>query len=232
MEMLISNETKNSFEENISKDSKGEVSRRTFLSMASLVALESASLAATNDIDGGFAFIEDKAIPDRETPIVPPGAFGVAHLAHHCTGCQLCITLCPNQVLRPSKRLKSWMQPEMSYERGYCRPECTRCSSVCPSGAILPVTVAEKAAIQLGNAVWSKDRCLVNTKGIRCGVCARHCPTGAIHMASRDRDNVASPRIPVIDPERCIGCGACENLCPSRPLSAIYVEGKDRHREV
>ena len=31
---------------------------------------------------------------------------------------------------------------------------------------------------------------------------------------------------------RCIGCGACENLCPSRPFSAIYVEGHERHRYI
>ena len=30
--------------------------------------------------------------------------------------------------------------------------------------------------------------------------------------------------------DRCIGCGACENLCPARPFSAIYVEGHERHR--
>ena len=33
-------------------------------------------------------------------------------------------------------------------------------------------------------------------------------------------------------PERCIGCGACENLCPARPFIAIYVEGHARHRIV
>ena len=27
----------------------------------------------------------------------------------------------------------------------------------------------------------------------------------------------------------CIGCGACENLCPARPFSAIYVEGNEVH---
>ena len=39
-----------------------------------------------------------------------------------------------------------------------------------------------------------------------------------------------SPKIPVVNAERCIGCGACENLCPSRPFSAIYVEGHENHR--
>ena len=45
-----------------------------------------------------------------------------------------------NQVLRPSADLRKLMQPEMSYERGYCRPECTKCSEVCPAGAIRPIT--------------------------------------------------------------------------------------------
>ena len=49
----------------------------------------------------------------------------------HCTGCQLCVSVCPNQVLRPSTKLETLIQPEMSYERGYCRPECTKCSEVC-----------------------------------------------------------------------------------------------------
>ena len=28
----------------------------------------------------------------------------------------------------------------------------------------------------------------------------------------------------------CIGCGACEYVCPARPFSAIYVEGHENHR--
>ena len=39
-------------------------------------------------------------------------------------------------------------------------------------------------------------------------------------------------RIPVVNTEICIGCGACENLCPARPFSAIYVEGHEVHREI
>lgn len=41
-----------------------------------------------------------------------------------------------------------------------------------------------------------------------------------------------SLKIPVVDTERCIGCCACENLCPARPFSAIYVEGHERHRTI
>lgn len=124
------------------------------------------------------------------------------------------------------------MQPEMSYERGYCRPECTRCSNVCPAGAIRPITPADKSTIQIGHAVYVYENCVINTDGVRCGNCARHCPTGAIQMLPSVADDPDSLKLPVINTERCIGCGACENLCPARPFSAIYVEGHQSHRTI
>ncbi|EXY44632.1 4Fe-4S binding domain protein [Bacteroides fragilis str. 3783N1-6] len=68
------------------------------------------------------------------------------------------------------------------------------------------------------------------TDGVKCDNCARHCPTGAIQMIVAEPEKETSPQIPAINTERCIGCGACENLCPARPFSAIYVEGHERHR--
>ena len=180
-------------------------------------------------MDGGLAAIEDKKKPERATRLVPPGAKSLRHFSQHCTACQLCVSECPNNVLHPSTNLDTLMQPEMSYEDGYCRPECTRCSEVCPAGAIRPITVAEKSSTRIGHAVWIKKNCLPVADGVECGNCARHCPSGAIFMVHIDANDDESPKIPVIDTERCIGCGACENLCPARPFSAIYVEGHERH---
>ena len=208
---------------------KTDGSRRSFLTLTATLAATSLIKAQEKKVDGGLAAIEDKQKPNRATPILPPGAKGAWHLAKHCTACQLCVSECPNDVLRPSTNLETLMQPEMSYENGYCRPECTRCSEVCPAGAIHPITVAEKSSIRIGHAVWIKKNCLPVTDGVSCGNCARHCPSGAIMMVHMDAEDDESPKIPVIDAERCIGCGACENLCPARPFRAIYVEGHERH---
>ena len=206
--------------------------RRAFITTTALMAGASIAHAQKVKMDGGFATIEDKKIPNRETPLTPPGSLSARNLAQHCTACQLCISACPNQVLRPSSDLSNFMQPVTSFERGYCRPECVKCSEVCPTGVIKPITKEEKTAIQIGHAVWIADNCVVNRDNEKCDNCFRHCPTGAIQMVAKDPNDKKSPKIPVINTERCIGCGACENLCPSRPFSAIYVEGHEVHREI
>ena len=210
-------------------DKAGDEMRRKFLTLSATLAATSLIKAQEKKVDGGLAAIEAKQKPNRNTPLVPPGAKSMRHFAHHCTACQLCVSECPNNVLRPSTNLETLMQPEMSYEDGYCRPECTRCSEVCPAGAIRPITVAEKSSTRIGHAVWIRKNCLPVADGVECGNCARHCPSGAILMVHMDANDDESPKIPVIDTERCIGCGACENLCPARPFSAIYVEGHERH---
>lgn len=206
--------------------------RRSFLTGMGLVLVSSAVKAQEKKVDGGLAVILDKKVPARTTPLVPPGAKGIRNMRTHCTGCQLCVSVCPNQVLRPSTKLETLMQPEMSYERGYCRPECTKCSEVCPAGAILKLTPADKSATQIGHAVWVEKNCIPLRDKVECGNCARHCPTGAITMVPSDADDADSLKIPVVNVERCIGCGACENLCPARPFSAIYVEGHEQHRTI
>ncbi len=182
--------------------------------------------------DGGFTEVLPKKAPNRKTPITPFGSESVEKFYKHCTACQLCVTVCPNNVLRPSSRLEHLMQPEMSFEKGYCRPECVKCSEVCPAGAILKITPEEKTEWKVGTAGVDYDLCVVNRDGVSCGNCAHHCPVGAIRMVRKNPDDEKSPRIPSVNEEKCIGCGACENLCPSRPISAITVNGYSVHHNV
>ncbi len=233
---------------------KKGLSRRNFFSVAALAAAATpAALKAQQverilmQVDGGLADIADKKRPDRKTPITPPGSQDARHMSSRCVACQLCVSACPNNVLVPSSRLATLLQPEMTFERGYCRPECVECSEVCPSGAIERITAADKTAISVGNAYYDRELCVVTRDGVPCTECERHCPTRAITLVPIDPEAAAAaqaaprnpwerrppvPKIPTIDTTLCIGCGACEHLCPSRPLSAIRVEGNVTHHKL
>lgn len=206
-----------------------DMAKRNFLVSAVLATSVSALAQKAKQVEGGLAEIENKIAPERTTKITPPGSKSLRHFYQHCTACQLCVAECPNDVLRPSTDLQHFMQPMMSYERGYCRPECTRCSTVCPTSAILKIDKATKSSTQIGHAVWIKNNCVVLRDGVECGNCERHCPTGAITMVPYQTKD-GEVKVPAVDESRCIGCGACENLCPARPFSAIYVEGHEVHK--
>lgn len=210
------------------KEKSCDSGRRAFIA-GTAVAIGSSITLKAQGIEGGLAAVVDKKAPERKGRLVPFGAESEKNFYSHCTACQLCVSTCPNNVLRPSNDFEHLMQPVMGYENGFCRPECTACSQVCPAGAILPVTPEEKTSIHIGHAVVDYELCVVNRDGVSCGNCSRHCPAGAIVMVSKDPSDPASPKIPTVLEDKCIGCGACEYLCPSRPFSAIHVDGLDVH---
>lgn len=213
-----------------SKVNADAAGRRAFITTSALTLGTLAVKAQEKKVDGGLAAVIGKKAPERTVPLVPFGSLSVKDFYQHCTACQLCVSQCPNGVLRPSTSLEHLMQPEMSYERGWCRVECNKCSQVCPSGPIKPYNIEEKTTMHIGTAHVDLDLCVVNRDGVSCGNCARHCPAGAIIMVRKDPSDKDSLRIPTVNESRCIGCGACEFLCPSRPFSAIKVNGLNVHR--
>ena len=215
---------------NRSGAAKPDETRRAFVTGLALVAGAATVEAKKQKVAEGLAALEGKQAPPRETLPVPAGALSRKHFYQHCTGCQLCVSKCPEGILQPSARLATLMQPEMHFDQGFCRIDCNRCSQVCPTGAIQPVdSAADKSAIQIGHAVVIHDNCIVNRDGVNCGNCARHCPTGAITLVPKEEGSRL--RLPAVNTQQCIGCGACEFHCPARPVSAIYVEGHEVHKE-
>lgn len=205
-----------------------DASRRKFVVTTAAVGGGMLLRAQESKVDGGLAVLEDKQVPVRQVPLKPFGAVGAKHFASHCTACQLCVSACPELVLRPSGKLGTLMQPEMQFDRGFCRPDCTRCSEVCPTGAIRKIDTAQKSAISIGHAIAVTRNCLL-AQGESCNACSRHCPAAAIGIVSDP--STGHSRV-TVDENRCIGCGACEHYCPVRPFSAIYVEGRQVHTEV
>lgn len=206
------------------------MTRRSFIAVGGAFAASSLWAQKDKKVDGGLAVIEDKKIPERSVPVLPAGSCSLHNFSRNCTACQLCVSKCPNDVLRPSNKIERFMQPEMSFERGYCRTACNICSQVCPNGAIKPIEKEMKSAIKIGTAVWIADNCIAYSNGVDCGNCSRHCPNGAIKMI--DSEKSGSAKVPMVDAERCLGCGACEYVCPARPFSAIFVEGIEEHRTI
>lgn len=212
----------------VAKKDEVDGSRRKFVVTTAAVGAALAVEAQEKKVDGGLAALVDKQLPERNVPLKPFGAKSLKNFSSRCTGCQLCVSECPQNVLRPSKKLTTMLQPEMVFDKGFCPPECTKCSHVCPTGAITPITPEEKSAISVGHAVTVSKNCLL-AQGVECNACSRHCPAAAISIvsdASTGHSRVA------VNESRCIGCGACEYFCPVRPFSAIYVEGREVHTTV
>jgi ferredoxin len=169
-------------------------------------------------------------IPNKIShPVSPPGSVSLSHFNDRCISCHLCVTACPTGVLQPSflqYGFTGMMQPHMDYSVEYCNFECVKCGAVCPTGAILPLTVEDKKLEQNGQVNFILEKCIVYTDNTSCGSCSEHCPTQAVKMVPY-KDALT---IPETDKEICIGCGACEFACPVKPHTAIFVDGNAVHQ--
>ena len=188
------------------------------------VAVLAATEALDKTTDGGYAPVSLPGVPERPAAVLPPGAVDRKVFNVKCVACGLCITNCKGNCLSASTNLKRFGQPEMDFRRGYCLLGCNySCGHVCPTGAINWIPRLARKNVHMGHAIWKKDICIRTTDGVECTACSRKCPVGAIHIVKG---------FPVVDKAACIGCGACEHVCPARPMPAIFVKGFERQRLV
>jgi polyferredoxin len=165
----------------------------------------------------------------KTSPVCPPGAGSIEEFTNHCTACSMCITACPNGVLKPSVKqygITGLLQPVMDYHKSFCTYNCTVCTEVCPTSALKPLLLEAKKLTQIGKVNFIKDNCIVKTEKTACGACSEACPTKAVYMIPYEGNLV----IPETNQEICIGCGHCEYACPTTPFKAIYVDGNPVHQ--
>ena len=162
--------------------------------------------------------------------VVPPGAAERSVFQSRCTGCGICVNSCPTGIIKPSVRelgVRAMLHPVLDFDRGACLYDCVKCTTVCPAGALEKLSPAAKHKQPIGKARIVASHCIEYTTGKGCGICARRCPVQAIKLLPVDENNRAGKtvrRLPEVDFDRCIGCGACHYYCPSRPLACI-IEG-------
>jgi ferredoxin len=147
--------------------------------------------------------------------------------------------VCPTNVIQPSlskSGVEGMFTPEMDYRVGFCAWSCNECGKVCPTGAIMPIDLETKRTTKIGRAYIDKNRCIPWADYKTCMVCQELCPVPQkaitfhdVEVVSPDGATVKLGR-PEVVPERCIGCGVCENACPVVHESAILVRAIEAER--
>jgi polyferredoxin len=189
--------------------------------------------------------------PDRaysEKVIRPPGAVEEREFLDRCIRCAECMKVCPNNALHPAffeAGIEGLWTPILIPRIGYCEFSCVLCGQVCPTGAIQKIDEKAKMGIgqkpiSMGTAMYDQGRCLPWSMATPCIVCEEFCPTSPKAIWTEDVDvpkrddkyqgkaehaRMLSVRVqrPHVDPSLCVGCGACEKVCPIVDKPAVYV---------
>lgn len=171
--------------------------------------------------------------------IRPPGARAEREFIERCTGCSVCMKVCPTGGLQPctfEAGLEGIWTPRLVPQLGHCAYECNLCGWVCPTEAIRPLKLEEKKRFKLGLAAFDKSRCIPHAYGRDCMVCEECCPVPEKAIYFVETKIIAGNgvertiKLPNVDPDRCIGCGVCENVCPLRGTPGIRVTNTNETR--
>ena len=162
--------------------------------------------------------------PDGRTVLRPPGA-DLARINALCARCGNCLQACPYGLLHPALGeggLDGLLTPVMKLrsrdadQEQYCFQDCVKCTEVCPTGAIRPLTVTAKHQTAIGVAVVDPHRCIAWKNNEYCAVCDEYCPFKAVKLVKH-----GDVMCPVVETAKCRGCGACESACPAEPIAIV-----------
>lgn len=127
---------------------------------------------------------------------------GSGACSYGCLGCGDCAAVCPSEAICVKDGIAR-------IDRRVCTG-CGLCAKTCPKGIIELMPAVSKVA----NLCSNRDKGAVARKActnacIACKKCEKNCPENAITVVN----NLA-----VIDYDKCSGCGACVEGCPTHCL--------------
>lgn len=152
-----------------------------------------------------------------EAQVRPPGGQDENRLVASCIRCERCVEACPRGALRPAHiedGIVSVRTPTTNFNDGWCdfcadeNDGVPLCVAACPTEALaLPADATAETTI-IGKAVLIREWCLAWDKNNGCRFCYDACPYEAIELDENGR--------PVVVPDNCNGCGACQSVCVSQ----------------
>ena len=173
-------------------------------------------------VGAGWAAAARTARASAPRLLRPPGALDETRFVGVCIRCGNCIRACPTNIIRPDpgeSGIAGLLAPVLDFRQDYCLEDCTRCTDVCPSGAIVRLEPEDKLRAPIGFPRVDMSVCLLGDDR-ECAVCRNWCPYEAIALVFSETEYTLTPQI---DPAKCPGCGACEVACPTKPTKAIVI---------
>lgn len=162
----------------------------------------------------------------------PPGAGREAGFLARCIRCGLCAQNCPYDVihLAPLAAGVAMGTPELDARTGACQLCPTLpCIKACPTGALDP-RITDVKDVEMGLAVLVDREACLALNGLRCEICYRVCPlidkAITLEPLLNERTGRHSIFEPVVHSDGCVGCGRCEEACPT-DLASIKVLALD-----
>ncbi len=165
----------------------------------------------------------------------PPGGQTEYGLLAACNHCNRCVGACPQNIILPQELDKGFVGmrlPYLEFSRNkpgnlevlqYCdfcestNDGMPKCVEVCPTDALSLPELFDLKSYVLGTAYLDTDLCLAYRSGY-CAYCYEACiiargeSDAAIYYVGSAED---ASRLPVVDVNKCNGCGACESVCVS-----------------
>lgn len=132
---------------------------------------------------------------------------GVGSCAYGCMGLGDCAAACEYGAIKICNGVAN-INPEL------CKG-CSKCIKACPKHLISFVPLKKSSVVRCSNCdKGGETRKVCKIGCIGCMRCVKACEHDAVHV-----ENFLAR----IDPEKCVGCGKCNEVCPNKCIGELIV---------